>query len=120
MPACIVEHVAESVANLSGRFQNVLVVAVSKHGAFAPQQTVDALGDPNAEALDTTRQALGVLGLANQMQVVPQHGPIRNAESFARAAGHKGLTDYFESRFRAHVAQLAFDSQRDMNRVPAG
>ena len=66
----VVEHVAQGMAGLGRRREDLEVVAVVEHRAGPPEVAVEPARDAHRPALDPARQALAVGGLADQVDVV--------------------------------------------------
>src|SRR5439155_18571548 len=66
----VLEDVAERVAGLRRRGQDLEVIAVVEHAAAPAEEAVDPARDPHRPALDAPRARRGRVGFAHEVDVV--------------------------------------------------
>src|SRR5678815_2894548 len=66
----VLQHIAQRMAGLRRRGEDLEVIAVVEHRAGPPEVAVEPACDADRPALDAARQLAGVAGLADQVDVV--------------------------------------------------
>jgi hypothetical protein len=91
MAAGILHHVAQRVAHLPRRPQDLLVVALGQDLAAPAQRAVDRAGEADVERLHAARQRLRASRLADQVHVGALDGELTDAEVLPLAAAGERL-----------------------------
>src|SRR4051794_19795455 len=74
----ILQHVPDRVPDLAQCLQDVRVKALGEYLAPASADAVERARDPDGEALDCPRKREGVVGLQDEVQVVPLNGVVHD------------------------------------------
>src|SRR5438874_4595614 len=98
MPARVLEHVAQRVAGLGRRREDLDMIAVVEHAALTPEVAVEPARDPHRPALDTARQRGAGVGFADHMDVVALDRELTDPELAHPTAVHECTPE--------HLAQL--------------
>jgi hypothetical protein len=120
VPAVVVDDVGAGVADLARRGEHAQVVALDEDRALAAQQAVEALGDPDAEALEGARELPGAVGFDGEVQVVALDGPVDDAGARAAAGRHEGAANDLAAILGAQARDVAVDLEGNVSRVAAG
>jgi len=80
VPEPVGEDVVHSACDFARRLEDVTVVPLRKERPAPPDGPVHPTRDPHLEALHPARERHSVLGLRNQMDVVPLHEAVHDAE----------------------------------------
>ncbi|HEX5631786.1 MAG TPA: hypothetical protein VFX50_01115 [Gemmatimonadales bacterium] len=94
----IQEHVSERVAHLARRLEGAGVEAGGEEAAAAAEVPVEVPREAHTETGDAAREALRVVGLDEEVQVVRLHGVVDEAKAIALRASREALLDDAEGR----------------------
>src|SRR6185436_4874582 len=108
----VLEHVAEDMAGLGRRGEDLQVIAVVEDRAGPPQVAVEPARDAHRPALDPARQLRAVAGLADQVDVVALDRELADPELAPPTAENK--------RAPEHLAQLEPAEPGDVVANPLG
>jgi hypothetical protein len=79
----IPEHVDERVPHLARGRERTGVIPVRPHAAGARERAVHRFREPDGEALHPPRERRVIVSFAEEMQVIPLDGELRDAEPAA-------------------------------------
>src|SRR5262245_39020148 len=108
----VLEHVAQRMAGLGRRRQDLEVVAVVEDRAGPPEVAVEPARDAHRPALNPARQVLAVAGLADQVNVVALDRELADPEHAPPAAE--------DERRAEHLAELEPAEPSDVPANPLG
>ena len=118
--AGVLHHVAQAVSDLARRLHYLFVVAVVEERTLAIPKAVEAAGDADLEALDAAGQASGVIGLADQVDVVSLDRELADTEAVLLAAANKRPSEHRGDLEAAEARQAALDAGVDVDRKTGG
>lgn len=110
--AIVSEHVQERPPYLERCAQLPRVIAISKYASLAPARAVYCQRDAAREPLHTARQRPAVVGFSDQVDMIPLHGILRQAEAELLAGPGKCSTNRAEYPPRAQTDGLFVHAQR--------
>jgi hypothetical protein len=88
------QHVRERVAHFGRRTQHVRVEAVRKHLPPPLPPAVQRLRNAHAHALHAAREALVIIRLAHDVDVVAHRGVVHETEAVVLRAGDEDLAQH--------------------------
>ena len=112
----VLQHVAQRPLHLERRAQEPREEAVAEALALAVERAVQALGDPDREALHRSRQRDLVARLDDQVQVVRLHRELADARAEALGRREDRALDDAVELARAQARQPLDDLHRDVRR----
>ena len=112
------QDVRERVGDLGGRAKLARVVVVREHGALAPHDAVQRLGDADAQPLHAPCERPLIRRLDDQVDMVPLHGEVDQAEPEAVAAALEALADAGEAPLGAQIPDVRPHPPGHVHRVP--
>src|SRR5829696_6784944 len=101
MLAPVVADVVDGTAHFGWRAQDVRVVAVAEHAPLSAHDDVEPFSHADGDALDAAAERTAVMRLDQQVQAVPLHRELREAQAELVRAGVERLFDYREAAARA-------------------
>lgn len=113
--ARVVQDVRERDARLSRGFQRARVMTAVEDRTRALPVPVQRPRDPHAQSVDAAREAIGVLGLADQVDVIVLRRMVHDLEARARSAGFDRAPQDGVGPRRAEAGKTAPQPQRDMD-----
>lgn len=118
MPSRIQEHIRNRPPHLPQRSQHVQVEPIPQHHPTPPEpeHALYRPNDPHRHRLHPTSEIERARRLDDQMQMIPLHGPVHDAEAPALAAVAQRRGERADEAGGAQRRQAAAQLQRDVTR----
>ena len=116
MLASVAQDIHERVPDLAWRPEIMAMVAVAPDAPAADQEAIQGARGPNAETPHARRERPCVMGLDDQVEMVPLHRKVHDAK-VGTLRGPDGARDGVEETRCAEGRKIRARPQRDVNGV---
>src|SRR5689334_22381938 len=114
----VLEHVAQGMAGLGRRREDLEVIAVVEDRARPPEVAVEPARDAHRPALDPARQVCVVAGLADQMDVVALDRELADPELAPPTTVDERTPEHLAQLEPAEPGHVAANPLGDVDREP--
>ena len=113
------EHVAKGVAHLARTPEHPSVVAVCEEPPAPLEEGIEPAGEPDAEALESPGQHLGVRSLDQEVEVIVLDAVVDEAKALIEPPSDESTIDGLEGALLPQGGQAALEPQGDVNGLVA-